>query len=301
VPSPASTLPGTAGGEPGIGKSITLIYIHGHAAAVDIDIGGGPVIQSDPFSSQSMNPVQSPAARATRNDETGMATGTTTDRTDTASAGVTDIYLLRHGETDWNAIRRVQGQIDIGLNARGRQQASLLAQALAQTPLAAVHSSDLQRAHDTALAVAGPHGLPVTTTPALRERSFGGFEGKLYGELREHFPDAYDAYITRDIDARYPDGERATESLRQFSERSVAAVERLASAHRGQTIAIVAHGGVLDCLYRAATGMDLAVARNFDIFNASINRFRFDGSRFSIVLWSDSGHLNQKSLDEILK
>ena len=103
---------------------------------------------------------------------------------------MTEILLARHGETDWNSGRRVQGHTDIPLNAAGVEQARALAEQLAGEPLTAVFSSDLSRALDTARAVAAVHGLEVTVDPRLREKNFGTWEGLTDVEIAERFPDA---------------------------------------------------------------------------------------------------------------
>ncbi len=103
---------------------------------------------------------------------------------------MTEIILARHGETDWNSGRRVQGHTDIPLNAAGVDQARALAEQLAGEPLTAVFSSDLSRALDTARAVADVHGLEVTVDPRLREKNFGTWEGLTDVEIAERFPEA---------------------------------------------------------------------------------------------------------------
>lgn len=212
---------------------------------------------------------------------------------------MTEIILVRHGETEWNAERRLQGHTDIGLNALGRQQAIALGRALANEPVTAIYSSDLQRALHTAQAVAAPRAMTVMIDVALRERCFGGFEGVTHDELPIRFPEAYAAMQRRDEDARYPDGERRAETLREFSDRTVSAIVQLARAHAGEKIVIVAHGGVLECVYREARQIGLKPARDFDILNASINRLRWDGKAFHVDAWSVVDHLDQKSLDEL--
>src|SRR4029079_14367922 len=103
---------------------------------------------------------------------------------------MTEILLARHGETDWNSGRRVQGHTDIPLNARGIEQAKALAAQLAGERLTAVFSSDLSRALETARGGAAAHGLEVTIDPRLREKNFGTWEGLTVVEIAERFPDA---------------------------------------------------------------------------------------------------------------
>ena len=141
--------------------------------------------------------------------------------------------------------------------------------------------------------------MTVTIDPALRERCFGAFEGLLYDDIGVHFPVACTAWKTRDLDTRYPPGERIAETLREFSARAVAAVLGHAQRHHGQKIAILTHGGVLDCLYRAALGIDLEKPRDFDITNTAINRFGWNEGTLQLLRWGDVSHLARQALDEM--
>lgn len=199
----------------------------------------------------------------------------------------TRLLLLRHGETAWNAETRIQGQLDIALNERGQWQAERLAQALAGEDLAAVYSSDLARAHATAAALARPHGLAVRMDAALRERGFGRFEGLTYAEIESRFPEDTARWKRREPGF----GPGGGEPLAAFYARSVAAVSRVAAAHAGQAIAVVAHGGVLDCVHRAAAGVALDAPRSWQLGNAAVNRLLFVEGRFVLVGWDDRSHL----------
>jgi probable phosphoglycerate mutase len=211
----------------------------------------------------------------------------------------TTIVLIRHGETAWNAERRLQGHIDIALNAEGLRQAEALAGALAGERFDAIVASDLQRAHQTAQALARVLGMPVHTDPGLRERCFGGFEGLLYAEIEQRFPREFAAWQARDIDGVMPPGLRMAETFRQFYQRCVHAITRLAQQHQGQALALVAHGGVLECAYRAALGMALETPRNFPVMNASINRFSMTDGKLTLLSWGEVEHLQRRVLDEL--
>ncbi len=221
--------------------------------------------------------------------------------TTNASAAPTDILLIRHGETAWNAERRLQGHLDIPLNDEGERQAALLAGALADEPLDLIVASDLRRAGQTAQAVADRRGLTVAIDPALRERGYGGFEGLLYSEIEERFPREFAAWQARDVDAQLPPGRNVGESFRTFFDRATGAILALAADNPGRTIALVAHGGVLECAYRLARGLPLETPRDFKVYNASINRFRFDPADRSLVLgsWGEVDHLRPAVLDEL--
>ena len=211
---------------------------------------------------------------------------------------MTEILLIRHGETDWNVDQRLQGHLDIGLNAEGRRQVLALGAALAGEGIDAVFASDLQRARDTAQAIAAAAGLTVALDAGLRERCFGAFEGLRHVEIEQRYPEAYRQWRAREPDARFPAGERQAETMREFYQRSVQAVQRvLGGAHR--KVAIVTHGGVLECLHHWASGSDFVLPRTFDIFNASINRVHWDGQRAHIRSWGEVAHLQREALDEI--
>jgi len=207
---------------------------------------------------------------------------------------VTRVIAIRHGETAWNVDTRIQGQLDVPLNDTGRWQAQRLGQAVSYEPLAAVYASDLMRAFETAQAVAQACGREVITEVGLRERHFGEFQGFTWKEIEERWPTESERWRKRDLDFAPAGGE----ALRNFYERSIATATRLASAHPGQTIVLVAHGGVMDCLYRASSHIDLQAPRSWQLGNASINRLLYTPQGFSLIGWSDTFHLDDDWLDE---
>jgi probable phosphoglycerate mutase len=199
------------------------------------------------------------------------------------------VLAIRHGETAWNVDGRIQGQLDISLNDSGHWQAARLARALADETLAAIYSSDLARARDTASAFAVGAALDVQAEPGLRERAFGVFEGHTFGQVEERWPEGALRWRRREPDFG-PDG---GETLNDFYARATSTAARLAARHPGETIALVTHGGVLDCLYRAAARIALQAPRTWQLSNASINRLLYSGAGFTLVGWSDTMHLAQ--------
>jgi len=206
----------------------------------------------------------------------------------------TRVLAIRHGETAWNVDGRIQGQLDVPLNDTGRWQVHRLALAVADEGITAIYSSDLLRAFETAQAVARGCGEPITTDPRLRERGFGVFEGLSYDEINRRWPEQAERWRRRDPDF----GAEGGETLRQFSERGVSAVSSLAALHPGETIAVVSHGGVMDCLYRAASRVALDAPRSWQLGNASINRLLYTAQGFTLIGWSDDHHLDDAALDE---
>ena len=206
----------------------------------------------------------------------------------------TRIIAVRHGETAWNVDTRIQGHLDIALNDTGHWQARQVARALADEPLAAVYTSDLQRAHATAQAIAQASGAPLVAEPGLRERSFGELEGRTFAEIEAELPEQARRWRQRDPHFAPTGGE----TLVQLRERIAATTHRLAAQHTEQLIVLVAHGGVRDMLYRLATGLDLQAPRTWLVTNASINRLLWTPQGLTLVGWADTQHLDTGSRDE---
>ncbi|MBB4844504.1 putative phosphoglycerate mutase [Paucibacter oligotrophus] len=207
----------------------------------------------------------------------------------------TQILALRHGETEWNSLGRYQGQTDIPLNEQGLLQARQAAQALASTPLHAIYSSDLARALQTAQVLAECQRLPLQIEPGLREQHFGVFQGLSSDEILRRWPQAHARWHAREADF----GPEGGESRSAFNTRCMAAIEGLARRHRGQTIALVCHGGVLDCLYRAAAGLGLSAPRAWPLENAALSRLQHGPQGFTLLDWGSTAHLSASARDEL--
>lgn len=228
----------------------------------------------------------------------------------THSPNATELLLIRHGETPWNAVRRLQGHADIALNDAGKKQAQALANALKYEKLDAVLSSDLQRAIQTATAIkSAQNGLthPLMSDAIFRERCYGGFEGELINELENKYPEAYRAWRNAEIDTPFPPDKNGNvgETVRQFQTRIQTGLYKLAQQAQEagyQKIALVVHGGVLECAYRIALNQPLDTKRDYKILNASINRFSLqlqkNTPQLTLIKWGDVSHL-ATTLDEI--
>ena len=211
----------------------------------------------------------------------------------------TQILLIRHGETPWNRIKRMQGHLDIPLADTGVMQAKQLAERFAREArggarLDAIYSSDLLRAQHTAAPIADALGMSVQLREGLRERHYGQFQGYDHGEVAQRFPDAFADWQTRNPDFAPLGGE----SQRMFFARVIATVTALAQAHRGERIACVAHGGVLDCVYRYAHGLPLERPREHALLNTSVNVVDFEDESARVVEWADVAHLQDASDDD---
>lgn len=209
----------------------------------------------------------------------------------------TQLLVIRHGETAWNAEHRIQGHLDIPLSATGVRQAGRLAQRLASERIHAVYSSELARAWLTAEPLAERLGLEVIPEPRLRERCFGIFEGLTLDEIADQHPAAFQSWRARDPAWAMDGGETG----QQLIDRVLDAMHDIAGRHRGETVALVTHGGVLDVAYRAARALDWDAPREHQMLNASINRVRvtFSPPALAMVDWGDVAHLTE-SRDETL-
>ena len=208
----------------------------------------------------------------------------------------TRIIAIRHGETTWNVDTRIQGHLDIPLNAMGRRQAARMALALKDEAISAVYASDLTRAWETAQYLGHAQGLEVTREEGLRERGFGDFQGKTFAEIEELLPEQSQRWRKRDPHFAPLGGE----SLLALHDRVVEAAGRLAAQHPGELIALVGHGGVMDVLYRAATRQHIQAPRTWTLGNAAINRLLWTPEGFTLVGWADTQHLDDDSLDDSL-
>jgi probable phosphoglycerate mutase len=210
----------------------------------------------------------------------------------------TRILAIRHGETLWNVDTRIQGHLNIDLNETGRWQAERVGHALAEEPIHAIYSSDLRRAFETARAIANaparltagtPTPTQVTPHVQLRERHFGHLQGKTWAEIETEHPEECKLWRGRDPHWAPSGGE----SLTVLRERISTCVNELASHHLGEQIVLVAHGGVMDALYRLATNQSVEAPRSWHLGNAAINRLLWTPQGLSLVGWGDVSHFDE--------
>ncbi len=203
----------------------------------------------------------------------------------------TEFILIRHGETDWNRELRFQGHIDVPLNDTGHEQARRLGLRLAGEPVQQLISSDLLRTQQTAAPAAQQLGLDIVTTASLREQNFGVAEGLRGDELKQLHPRAWEEWLEFREDHALPEGESPID----FHARAIAALARIATAHNGQRVLVVTHGGVLDMVWRTVHGLGLNGPRRSDIPNAGFNRICIADpaapERIEILDWADTRHL----------
>jgi probable phosphoglycerate mutase len=199
----------------------------------------------------------------------------------------TRVIVIRHGETEWNVAKRIQGHGNSPLTAAGVEQAGALARRLALEKFDMLISSDLGRALQTAQCIAelSPHG--VVADPRFRERNFGAGEGLTYDEIDRLYPDAFSRVREVDPDYAIPGGE----TRRQFHERVAVAFESVVREHAGKAVVVVAHGGVLATFYRYVHDIGLEAPHAIPIANASYNALRHDAGVFAVEAWADTAHL----------
>jgi probable phosphoglycerate mutase len=197
----------------------------------------------------------------------------------------TRICLARHGETNWNLERRVQGQLNIPLNVRGLAQAEALARELDSTRFDRIYSSDLKRAVQTVTPLARRLGLPIETSVALREKDDGDWHGMTFDDVDRAFPSEHAKHRQRQADFLIPGGE----TLSAFAARVGDELTAIAARHPGETVLVVAHAGVLDIGYRLATGLGLSEKRDPPVLHAAPNWFLYEDGRWTLERWAEEG------------
>ncbi|GAB6875665.1 histidine phosphatase family protein [Thermaerobacter litoralis] len=205
--------------------------------------------------------------------------------------GVT-LYLIRHGETEWNRAGLYQGQRDVDLSARGRQQVRALGRRFVRRPPDLVLASDLRRALATAQAVAASRRppVPLETDPRLREMSFGEWEGLAVAEIRARYADDYAAYQADPFEGRPTGGE----TFRELGERAWAAVAERLERPGLRRLAVVAHGGTVKALLCRLLELPPAMRTRMLIDNASVTALEIREGRAPLLRYlNDTCHLRQ--------
>ncbi len=203
---------------------------------------------------------------------------------------MTHILLVRHGETEWNVIERVQGWTNTPLNDVGRGQAQALAERLRDTRLSAVYSSDSSRAVQTATPAAEQHRLVVQTMPELREKGFGVWEGLTKDDLERDYADLWHRYhVLHELDSAIPGGETYTQVLDRMRD----ALCQILDKHPGadDTVLVATHGGSGRAFVLFALQAPLSTLQRLRLDNTSLSRLEFrsiaDGRVISL---NDTSH-----------
>lgn len=209
----------------------------------------------------------------------------------------TRFCLVRHGETNWNVERRLQGHTDVDLNECGITQAAQMAKAIKAINLQfdVLYTSDLQRAAKTANAIEKLFNTKAIVDSSLRERHLGILQGITTKEAPQFDAELWKSHISRDIHEEL----RGGESIAQLAQRVQKALEKIRLQHLGQTILVVSHGGTLDMMYRLASNQALDAERAISVPNASLNWISHDGSSWKVDRWADTSHLDTLALDNL--
>lgn len=201
------------------------------------------------------------------------------------------LILIRHGETEWNRKRRYQGQKDVKLNARGREQAQLAARHLEKEDIDVIYSSDLSRAKDTAELIADKQGMQVRELEGLRELDFGAWEGKDYQTIIEKDENRYRDWLHNPGEVTPPDGEE----MSHFQERVASTFSKIIECHSGkddhEKIAAAAHGGTIRIYLVEILEIPLKRYTRLYFDNGGITRIDFYEGNPVITLVNDTHHL----------
>ena len=197
------------------------------------------------------------------------------------------IYIVRHGETIWNAEGRIQGHTDVELAERGREQARATARRLAGVHFDAAYSSDMSRTRETAVIIVGERETPLHSVAELREYNKGVFEGLTPDEYRQQYPELFQASLINDPDFAPPGGE----TIRQCQARLSAFANMLRRKHSDEDVLVVGHGGSLRSGIVALLGLPLEANWKFVMHNCALSVIRTYPNNAVMHLYNDTSHL----------
>ena len=197
------------------------------------------------------------------------------------------LLLVRHGETDWNAQRRYQGQTDVPLSDFGKRQAEFVAKSLLDQKIDAVYTSDLKRARETAEIIVDHNGLEVMPEPRLRELKFGILEGLTFDEAEARYPEMIAAWL-EDFN-NTPEG---AETIQAFNARIVSLLDDLKEKHDGQVVLFVGHGGSLSEILRVVLELSPKKRWYIEMENASLSEVSIAEDYVSLMRLNDTRHLS---------
>lgn len=200
---------------------------------------------------------------------------------------MSQLLLVRHGESLWNIERRIQGHQDSGLSPAGRLQTERLADRLKGRSFGALYSSSSERAKESAAILSAAAGLPVHLRDDLREIGLGEWEGKTLQEIEEEDGDLYERWLTRPLEAPPPGGE----GLALFQKRIVTALEGIRDTHPEQDVLIVTHAGAIRAYVSFVLDLDLNRIFTLKIDNTAMSEILFTQGVPTLSLFNDTCHL----------
>ena len=202
------------------------------------------------------------------------------------------LFLIRHGQTDWNILGKYQGQTDIPLSAEGVRQAERLAQHFPADALDVIYTSDLQRAVMTAERLAKKFSTPVKAEKALRELDFGAWEGLTYQEIAQRWPQEVEHLFGAPEKLQIPKGE----TFLTLQQRAMAKINEIREENDGKNVAVVAHGAIAKAILTALLHIPLHYVWTLRQDNTAVNIIRFDDTFVSVELLNGTAHLDRPSL-----
>lgn len=203
----------------------------------------------------------------------------------------TNLLLVRHGQTPWNALGKIQGCTNIDLEEEGRRQAKLLSQHL-DGDFSAIYSSPLNRAFETAQILAAPASLEVHPIEALREINFGLWEGLTFKEVAANYPEAFAFWQKDELNAPLCGGDS---SLKNCAKRAKDCLLEIVKHHQGETIVAVSHGGLIKCALIGLFDLKMTMYHQMAFGNTCVTRIRFnDDLKPVLICLNDTSHLQDQ-------
>lgn len=201
------------------------------------------------------------------------------------------IYLVRHGETEWNKCGRSQGSTnDIELSTTGICQAELISKRLEHENIDLFYSSNLKRAYNTCSIIAAKHNREAVKCSKFREINFGCFEGLCFSEIREKYNDLLTLWIQDPSKAKIP----SAESLVEIRERSMGKLNEIVKNNPEKNILIVSHGITLKVMIASIMGIDLSNIHKLRLDNTGLSAFNYNGNNYELALFNDTCHLKER-------
>jgi len=203
----------------------------------------------------------------------------------------THLYLVRHGETDWNKQGIFRGLSDIPLNARGKTQAQALGRCFAGVPIRAIHASKLARALETARGIArGQESEKIIyAEDGLADINRGEWAGLTHQQAKEKFPELYDKWFSAPQEVCFPGGG----CLHEVMSKARGTVDRIMNGTNGSSLVVVTHHVVIRALLCSLLDLNLSNFRRFEVFPASVSELRFEYGRWVLYRLNDTCHLGE--------
>ncbi len=199
------------------------------------------------------------------------------------------IFFVRHGESQWNVVNRMQGQNDIPLTEKGIKQANSIANRLVNENIDKIYSSDLKRAYETALIIGNRLNLDVTKMKEFREMNFGVWEGKTHDEIMAEYQEQF-LYWKKEPENTRIDG---AETLQELQERSMAALNEIISSNKEDSILVVSHGVTIKVMILGLLGMSLSNYKNLVIENVSLSIVELRDYNRVLKILNDTCHVKE--------